>query len=136
MGKGPGKSHTVTASLQPGPVGEKAPRRISPEFVPAPGSQPLPSLHLANMFIFPSPSLPPSLPHHPLLIHLFHSLVSFSHFFDCPTPSHSDPLTDHLSVGACTDGLFPRAAGLNQLQLEMQAGGGGGATLAGGRAEI
>lgn len=33
----------------------------------------------------------------------------------------------HLSVGACTDGLFPRAAGLNQLQFKMKAGGGGGA---------
>ena len=44
---------------------------------------------------------------------------------DCPALSHSHPLADHLSVGACTDGLFPRAAGLNQLQLKMKAGGGG-----------
>ena len=44
---------------------------------------------------------------------------------DCPTLSHSHPLADHLSAGACTDGLFPRAAGLNQLQLKMKAGGGG-----------
>lgn len=82
------------------------------------------------MFIFPSPFLPSS----PLPPCLFTFSIPLSHFlilFDCPTPSHSYPLTDRLSVGACTGGLFPRAAGLNQLQFEMKAGGGGGVRMSG-----
>lgn len=55
--------------------------------------------------------------------------MPLSHFLilsNCPVLSHSHPLADHLSVGACADGLFPRAAGLNQLQFKMKAGGWGG----------
>lgn len=123
--------HIFTAALWT--CGRERAPRIRPEFVPAPGSQPLPSLSIwqtrSSFHLPPHPPLPPP---------LFTFSIPLSHFlilFDCPTPSHSYPLTDHLSVGACTDGLFPRAAGLNQLQFEMKAGGGGGVRLA-GRAEI
>lgn len=145
MGKGPGKSRAHTSSLQPrGPVGENAPCLPPQPCIPPQGS----ALNLSqlqalshslsplgqhfHLSISLSPSRPPALPHSPCL---FTFSIPLSHFLvpcDCPAPSHSYPLTDRLSVGACSDGLFPRAAGLNQLQFEMKAGGGGGgARLAG-----
>lgn len=84
MGKGPGKSQTDTSLLQLSQsVGERTgPRRINSEYVPTSVTpfQSFPSFqspHLGQHFIFQSLSLL----HHSLFIHLFHSLVSFSHSF-------------------------------------------------------
>lgn len=82
-------------------------------------SLPFASSHLSHILIFQSRSSS-------IVPCLFTFSIPLSHSFWLPrslTPSY--PLADHLSVGACTDGLFPRAAGLNQLQLKMKAGGGG-----------
>lgn len=125
MGKGPGKSQTDTSLLQrSGAVGERTgPRGLTLnwfQLTPFSPSSPFHSGQHFNLAI----SLPPSssLVYSPFS---FPCLI-FSFFLIAPL-SHSYPLSYHLSVGACTDGLRPRAAGLNQLQFKMKAGGGGGA---------
>lgn len=111
-GKGSWKtSLTRTSSLQPrGPVGEKAP---CPRRPPNPAPHSLPQGSALNLFqlqtlshslfstwpTFSSFHLPPSLP--PSLIRpcLFTFSIPLSHFLvlcDCPTPSHSYPLTDQI----------------------------------------